>query len=336
MNWSGGSAFDHTGSDDEDDDRDDPYQRPYTGSTQSGLTLSQSLLSIAQRWESDKERELSTQRRMLAEANANLRSERTKNLQAQNTIGTLKTEHERALSAAQQELKLEKDRVRELTEANRLARTHSFGSWLLLAELRTAALAHLPALAPAKAALEAPAATLDGGDDADDADDGDDAEGDDDGDGDGGDEGGDGRLTKAQKKKLKEKRQKERKKAAAAAVADGDDGDGDDDAAEGESAETPSAAAGQQPQEETTGELVASGAAEVGAAASSDDTSSPDAAAAAQLRSLVSELPPLAGTDELLGACRDGRTRLVTESLEAPPPLLDALRTPPPRLSSDD
>ena len=334
MNWSGGSAFDHTGSDDEDDDRDDPYQRPYTGSTQSGLTLSQSLLSIAQRWESDKERELSTQRRMLAEANANLRSERTKNLQAQNTIGTLKTEHERALSAAQQELKLEKDRVRELTEANRLARTHSFGSWLLLAELRTAALAHLPALAPAKAALEAPASTLDGGDDADDADDGDDAEGDD-GDGEGGDEGGDGRLTKAQKKKLKEKRQKERKKAAAAAVADDDGDDGDDDAAEDESAETPSAA-GQQPQEET-GELVASGAAEVVGAASSDDTPlAPDAAATAQLRSLVSELPPLAGTDELLGACRDGRTRLVTESLEAPPPLLDALRTPPPRLSSDD
>ena len=316
MNWSGGSVFDHTGSDDDDDDGDDPYQRPYTGGTQH--TLSQSLLSIAQRWESDKERELSSQRRLLAEANANLRAERTKNLQAQNTIGTLKTEHERALSAAQQELKLEKDRVRELTEANKMARTHAFGSWLLLAELRAAALAHLPVPAPAKALEAAPPAASDGddiddADDAGDADDADDAEGGEDG---GEDGGADGKLTKAQKKKLKEKRQKERKKAAAASseqqqqpttfvAADPEAADAAEEGAE----ETPLATRLQPKEADAEGAAAAS-----------------DTPATAQLRSLVTELPALAGTEELLGACRDGRTRLVTEGLEAPPPLLDALR----------
>ena len=135
-----------------DDEEDSPYARSsYGHSTSAPRSLSQQLLATAKKWEAEREREASTQKMKLADANASLRSERNRvgTLTAQ--ISTLTSEHAAAKSNFERALSEEKERVRELTEACKAARTQALGSWLLLAELRAAVLAQLPPLPKASA-----------------------------------------------------------------------------------------------------------------------------------------------------------------------------------------
>ena len=125
-----------------DDEEESPYARSsYGHSSSTPRSLSQQLLATAKKWEAERGREASTQKMKLADANASLRSERIKvgTLTAQ--ISTLKSEQAAAKGTFDRALSDEKTRVRELTEACKEARTQALGSWLLLAELRTAVLA---------------------------------------------------------------------------------------------------------------------------------------------------------------------------------------------------
>jgi len=75
-----------------DDEEESPYARSsYGHSSSTPRSLSQQLLATAKKWEAEREREASTQKMKLADANASLRSERIKvgTLTAQ--ISTLKS-----------------------------------------------------------------------------------------------------------------------------------------------------------------------------------------------------------------------------------------------------
>ena len=145
-----------------DDEEDSPYARSsYGHSSSAPRSLSQQLLATAKRWEAEREREASTQKMKLADANASLRSERNRvgTLTAQ--INTLTSEHAAAKSNFERALGEEKERVKELTEACKVTRTQALGSWLLLAELRTAVLAQLPPGQAEHAAVERPGSASD-------------------------------------------------------------------------------------------------------------------------------------------------------------------------------
>ena len=109
-----------------DDEEDSPYARSsYGHSTSAPRSLSQQLLATAKKWEAEREREASTQKMKLADANASLRSERNRvgTLTAQ--ISTLTSEHAAAKSNFERALSEEKERVREMEMEQEKARIRS-------------------------------------------------------------------------------------------------------------------------------------------------------------------------------------------------------------------
>ena len=283
------------------DEEDSAYARPSYGSS-TPRSLGQQLLATGKKWEAERDRESLSQKMELADATASLKAERVKvgTLTAQ--VGTLKSEHAATKVASERALQEEKDKVKELTEACKESRTQALGSWLLLAELRSAILAQLPPLPlpPASASATDGAVSSEGEGEAADR------------------PGGASKATVAGEGEAVVRSGDE--SAAATAVADSNG----DCNGEGEAAEKPPAAESAE---------AAPAPAPAPATATATVPTAPTAPAAgeseatARLRVLVTAaLPPLVDAAELLSACGAGKVRLVSEAIEAPQLLRETLR----------
>ena len=273
------------------DEEDSAYARPSYGSS-TPRSLGQQLLATGKKWEAERDRESLSQKMKLADATASLKAERVKvgTLTAQ--VGTLKSEHAATKVASERALQEEKDKVKELTEACKESRTQALGSWLLLAELRSAILAQLPPLLlpPASASATDGAVSSEGEGEAADR------------------PGGASKATVAGEGEAVVRSGDESVAATAVADSNGDCN------GEGEAAEKPPAAESAEAAPATVPTVPTAPAAG-------------ESEATARLRVLVTAaLPPLVDAAELLSACGAGKVRLVSEAIEAPQLLRETLR----------